>query len=319
MQWQPAQLQQMYRQMVTIRRFEEAVRDLYTSGQMPGLAHTSAGQEAVAVGACAVLRPDDYIVSNHRGHGHCIAKGASLDRMAAELLGKVTGYCRGKGGTMHIAAVETNNLGATGIVGGGIGTATGVGLSARLRGTDQVVVCFFGDGASNEGLFHESLNLAAIWQLPVVFLCENNQYGEYTAGRSVTAGTAIAERAASYGLPGGSVDGMDPLAVAEAVSLAVARARSGGGPSLLECVTYRFHGHHVGDPGAYRTREELDAWRQRDPIPRFRSHLQAIGVLGPDEADRLDGEAARAVEQAVVFAQQSPFPPLSEVEEHVYA
>jgi pyruvate dehydrogenase E1 component alpha subunit len=309
----------MYRQMVAIRLFEEAIWDLYIRAKMIGLAHLSIGQEATAVGACAALEPRDYIVSTHRGHGHCIARGASLNRMFAEVLGRVTGYCRGKGGTMHIVDMEHRNLGATAIIGGGIGMATGAALSAKIRQADEVTLCFFGDGAANQGMFLEAMNLAAIWSLPLVLLCENNQYGEYTAMKSVTAGHAIADRAAPFGLPTCTVDGMDVLAVHEAVVGAVQRARSGSGAMLIEAITYRFGGHHVGDPARYRTTEELAAWKERDPIDLFRARLIKDGVLDDRGVEALRSSAQQEVQDAVAFALESPWPEVSEVDGHVYA
>jgi pyruvate dehydrogenase E1 component alpha subunit len=315
----PARLRDMYARMVTIRCFEDAVRQIYLRGEMPGLAHLSIGQEAVAVGSCFALREDDYIVSNHRGHGHCIAKGARLDRMMGEMLGKVTGYCRGKGGTMHIADFEHHNLGATGIVGGGVGLATGVALALQAQGTDRVCLGFFGDGASNQGIVHESFNMAAIWRLPVVYICENNQYGEYTAGRAVTAGERIADRARPFGIPAQCVDGMDVQAVYAVVSEAVKRGRRGEGPSLIECDTYRIYGHHAGDPARYRTEAEVAAWRQRDPIDQLGRHLARQGILDETEQATLLGEATAAVGAALEFARSSPFPDPVELEQHVYA
>jgi pyruvate dehydrogenase E1 component alpha subunit len=309
----------MYRRMVMIRCFEEAVRQIYLRGEMPGLAHLSIGQEAVAVGSCFALREDDYIVSNHRGHGHCIAKGAQLTRMMAEMLGKVTGYCRGKGGTMHIADFEHHNVGATGIVGGGVGLATGVALALQLQDTDRVCLGFFGDGASNQGIVHESFNMAAIWRLPVVYICENNQYGEYTAGRSVTAGAHIADRARPFGIPEVCVDGMDALAVHEAVSAAVARARRGDGPSMIECETYRMYGHHAGDPGKYRTQDEVERWRQRDPIELLGAQLSEHRMLDAVARAELLAAVTAEVDAALEFARASAFPNPAELDQHVYA
>ena len=252
----------IYRNMLRIRRFEEQIFEVYTGGLMHGLAHLYIGEEAVAVGVCSALRDDDYITSTHRGHGHCVAKGGNLDQMMAEVLGRVTGYCRGKGGSMHIADMSLGILGANGIVGGGFGIATGAALSAKLRKTDQVAVCFFGDGASNQGVFFEVMNTASIWDLPVVYVCENNQYGEYTATDSVTAGDTIADRAKPFGIPSSTIDGNDVVIVHKTAAAAVARAREGKGPTLIECMTYRHRGHHVGDPGdGYRSEEERQAWR----------------------------------------------------------
>ncbi|HUT21402.1 MAG TPA: thiamine pyrophosphate-dependent dehydrogenase E1 component subunit alpha, partial [Anaerolineae bacterium] len=242
--------------MYTIRAFEEMAEQLYTLGKVHGTMHLSIGMEASAVGAIAALRPDDLILSTHRGHGHCIAKGADLERMMAEFMGKETGYCRGRGGSMHIADVEGGNLGANGVVGGGLATAMGVGLGLKMQGSDRICLCFFGDGAANLGPFHESLNMAAIWSLPVVFVCENNQYAMSFSVKRAFAIDRISDRAAAYGMPGTTVDGNDLLAVREAVSEAVQRARGGGGPSLIENVTYRWRGHSKSDANRYRTQEE---------------------------------------------------------------
>jgi pyruvate dehydrogenase E1 component alpha subunit len=316
---EPERLVYMYRQMLTIRRFEEAVWDVYTRALMPGIAHLSIGQEGVAVGACAALQPDDYIMSNHRGHGHCIAKGSDVNRMMAEILGKDTGYCRGKGGTMHIADAEHRNLGATGIVGGGIGLAVGVGLTIQIQGSRLVSLCFFGDGAANQGIFHESMNLAAIWRLPVIFLCENNQYGEYTSAEKVTAGQRVADRARAFEIPAVTIDGMDVLAVCEAVGEAAARARTGGGPTMIEALTYRYGGHHVGDPGKYRESDEINQWKQRDPIANFERRLADSGLLSETDINAIGREVEETVQAAVEFAKASPLPALDQVYEHVFA
>ncbi|MBO0832717.1 MAG: thiamine pyrophosphate-dependent dehydrogenase E1 component subunit alpha, partial [Actinobacteria bacterium] len=279
---QPEQLLGMYRKMLTIRYFEEQVDELYRSAKMPGLAHLYAGEEAVAVGVCATLRDDDYITSTHRGHGHCLAKGASVELMFAELLGKRDGYCRGKGGSMHIADQERNNLGANAIVGGSTGIATGAALSAKKRGTDQVSACFFGEGALGQGLLYEVMNMASLWKLPVIYVCENNLYNEYTPQRETTAGDMKA-RAEAFGIAVQDVDGQDVLATWEAAQRAVARARSGEGPSFLLCHTYRYYGHHVGDVDRsyYRSKEEEQEWRRnRDPIRILADRLAAAGSPG---------------------------------------
>ena len=257
-----------YRQMLKIRLFEEEVNQLYLGAKMPGLAHLYIGEEAVAVGVCEALRQDDYITSTHRGHGHCIAKGASLDRMFAELLGKEAGYCRGKGGSMHIADQDTGNLGANAIVGGSAGIATGAAMSIKMRGSDQVAVCFFGDGALGQGLLYETMNMASLWKLPVIYVCENNQYNEYTHYSETTAGEVTA-RAAAFGIHTASVDGQDVRAVHATALKLVNSARSGAGPAFLQCNTYRFHGHHVGDidRAYYRSKKEEEEWKtQRDPV-----------------------------------------------------
>jgi TPP-dependent pyruvate/acetoin dehydrogenase alpha subunit len=286
---------------------------------MRGSTHPYIGMEAVAVGACAALRPADRITSTHRGHGHCLAKGGDPRLMMAELLGKATGYCKGKGGSMHIADVDAGILGANGIVGGGIGLATGAALAAQLAGRDDVTLCFFGDGALNQGVLHESANLAAIWKLPVVFICENNQYAMSARADAFTSVPDPAVRAIAYGFPGVGCDGMDALAVYGAVADAVALARSGGGPSLVVCVTYRYFGHHVGDPLNYRDKAEVDVWRQRDPIERFEEALTAAGILPPGDAERLRAEVAQEIEAAVAFAKASPEPEVDALMEDIFA
>lgn len=312
-------LRAMLSTMLLIRAFEEKAEELYALGRVHGTMHLSIGQEAVAVGVCEALRPDDYILSTHRGHGHCLAKGADVRRVMAEFLGKETGYCRGRGGSMHIADVEGGNLGANGIVGGGLPIATGVGLSIQIRGTQQVCVAFFGDGAANEGAFHESLNLASIWDLPVVFVCENNQYAMSMPVHRAMRVERVADRACAYGIPGRTVDGMDVFAVFEAAQEAVERARAGGGPSLLECVTYRYRGHSKSDRQRYRTREEVERWRARDPIERLRGRLEAQGLLDPEAYEALAAAARERVEDAVRFAEASPEPDPATLLEDVYA
>jgi len=309
----------LLRQMYTIRAFEEMAEQLYTLGKVHGTMHLSIGMEASAVGAIAALRPHDYILSTHRGHGHCIAKGADLKRMMAEFMGKETGYCRGRGGSMHIADVEGGNLGANGVVGGGLATAMGVGLGLKMQGSDRICLCFFGDGAANLGPFHESLNMAAIWRLPVVYVCENNQYAMSFSVERAFAIAHIADRAAAYGMPGTTVDGNDVLATYEAVSEAVERARRGDGPSLIENVTYRWRGHSKSDANRYRTQEEIEAWKQKCPIARFREHLIARDELTEAEADEMEGLARADIDAAVAFAEASPEPDLSTIEEGVYA
>jgi pyruvate dehydrogenase E1 component alpha subunit len=294
------------RTMWTIRRFEEAVDDLFARGLMHGTMHLSIGQEASATGSCLALRPDDAITSTHRGHGHCIAKGADLTRMMAELLAKETGYCRGRGGSMHIADVATGNLGANGIVGGGIPIAAGAGLAYRLQGIDRVVVSFFGDGATNEGAFHEAVNLAAIWKLPVVFVCENNKYGMSFSTEKSMAVETIAERSGGYGLPGVTVDGNDVEAVNEAVTTAVDRARAGDGPTLVEALTYRWKGHSKSDKNLYRTREEISEWRDKDPIGRFEALVVERGVLTATDVDEIRAAATNDVRDAARRANAAP-------------
>jgi len=309
----------MFRKMLEIRHFEEKVYELYGQNLVPGTIHLYVGEEAVAVGVCANLRKDDYITSTHRGHGHCIAKGGDLKRIMAEILGKRTGYCKGKGGSMHIADFSIGMLGATAVVGAGIPIATGAGLSIKLRGTDQVVACFFGDGASNQGTFHEGINMAAIWKLPVLFVCENNLYAMGTRQSMVMLIENVADRAAAYGIPGVVVDGNDVLAVYEAAKQAVERARKGEGPTLIECKTYRHKGHSRFDPATYRPKEEVEEWLKKDPIPRFRNKLVEMGVLTENEAKRIEEEVLAEIEEAVKFALESPYPKPEEALEDVYA
>jgi acetoin:2,6-dichlorophenolindophenol oxidoreductase subunit alpha len=292
--------------MWRIRRFEEAVDDLFARGMMHGTMHLSIGQEASATGACFALQPGDSITSTHRGHGHCIAKGADLTRMMAELLAKETGYCRGRGGSMHIADVATGNLGANGIVAGGIPIAVGAALGNQMRHNDAVVLSFFGDGAANEGAFHEAVNLAAIWHLPVVFLCENNKYGMSFSTARAFAVEHISERAAGYGIPGVTIDGNDVEGVYDTVTDAVDRARRGEGPTLVEAETYRWKGHSKSDKNAYRSKDEIAAWRERDPIVRFEQAVIERGVLDESATTRIREEAQEAVRDAVREAMAAP-------------
>ena len=320
----------LLRQMWEIRLFEERVYDLLGKNQIKGASHLYAGEEAVAVGAISVLRDDDWITSAHRGHGHCHARGASMakteperlehyNKMMAELCGRATGYCLGRGGSMHIADVQKGNLGATGIVGGNIPVATGAGLAQQLMKKDSVVLCFFGDGASNTGNFHESLNMAALWKLPVVYIIENNLYGMSVPLEKATAKLELADRGCAYGIPGEVVDGMDVMAVRYAVDKAVARARRGQGPSLVECKTYRWYGHSRSDPRAYRTKEEEAAWRGRDPIPAYAARLVKGKLATQAEVDAVETAARQAIDVATDFAFASPLPPVEELEHHVYA
>ncbi|MDW8040899.1 MAG: pyruvate dehydrogenase (acetyl-transferring) E1 component subunit alpha [Nitrososphaerota archaeon] len=309
----------MYGTMVKIRLFEEKVFELYAQNLVPGTIHLYTGQEAVAVGVCSALRRDDYITSTHRGHGHCIAKGADVKRVMAEILGKRTGYCKGKGGSMHIADFSVGMLGATAVVGAGIPIAAGAGLSIKLRKTDQVVACFFGDGASNQGTFHEGINMAAIWSLPVIFVCENNLYAMGTRQSMVMRVESVAERASAYGIPGVVVDGNDVLAVYDATLKAAERARKGEGPTLIECKTYRHRGHSRVDPAKYRPKEEVEAWLARDPIKRFREKLLELNVLTEVEIQQIDREVAAEIEEAVQYAMESPYPAPEEALEDVYA
>ena len=294
----------MYANMLRIRRFEEEVFEFYKCGKMPGLAHLYIGEEAVATGACAVLRPDDYVSSTHRGHGHLIARGADLRKMMAEILGRRDGYCHGKGGSMHIMDMSLGILGANGIVGGGIPIATGAAYSCKYRGTDQVVLCFFGDGASNEGTFHESLNMASAWDLPVVYIIENNLYGITVNINRVTREHDLSKRAAAYGIDGYSVDGNDVIAVYHAVEKAVENARAGKGPSLIECRTYRQHGHNGNDNGAYRAEGELEYWLNRDPILLFEQQE----YLDPAEREEIRKQTEEEIRDACEFALNSPEP-----------
>jgi TPP-dependent pyruvate/acetoin dehydrogenase alpha subunit len=315
------ELLRMYRQMVTIRLFEKQVNDLYTRALMPGLAHMYSGEEAVAVGICEALRRDDYITSTHRGHGHCLAKGAAPDLMFAELLGKEAGYCRGKGGSMHIADPACGNLGANGIVGGSAGIATGAAFSAKYLGTKQVAVCFFGEGALGQGLLYEAMNLARLWDLPVIYVCENNLYSEYTHFSETTAGDILG-RPAAFGIPAEAVDGQDVRAVHATARRVVEQARSGKGPAFLLCHTYRYHGHHVGDVSReyYRAKEEEQRWAaERDPI-----QLLGAWIIGHKFADQaqLDGihsQVNSEIDAAVEFARNAPYPSAGQVLEDVYA
>ena len=314
------QLADMYYRMWLIRTFDQNAMTLYKKGMIRGTTHAYIGEEAVAVGACMALNRDDYITSTHRGHGHCLAKGGDPKLMMAELLGKATGYCKGKGGSMHIADLDLGILGANGIVGGGIGIATGAAYSADLRGTGQVAVCFFGDGASNQGLLMEAANMAALWKLPVIYLCEENKYAEFSPSRPFIAVERIQDKALGFGLPGLTVDGNDVLAVYGAVVQAVERARRGDGPTFLVAQTYRIEGHTVGDPLSYRPKGEVEEWKsaERDPISRLGRHLQEKG-FSEEELAALRRKAENEIEAAVAFAVNSPDPPIAALWEDVYA
>ena len=310
----------MYRQMVRIRMFEEHANQLYLSAKMPGLTHLYSGEEAVAVGICEALRVTDRITSTHRGHGHCVAKGAAFREMFCELLGKEEGYCRGKGGSMHIADQSNGNLGANAIVGGSMGIATGSALSARMQGKDDVTVCFFGDGATAQGLMYEVMNMAALWKLPVIYACENNGYSEYTKTSEIAAG-AIPARAQAFGIEAHKVDGQDVLAVNALARELVERCRKGDGPFFLELTTYRFHGHHVGDINRtyYRSREEEQDWSQnRDPIRRLGTHLVREGIATEGELAAIQDGIRSDAEVAVEYALSAPYPAGSEVGMHVF-
>ena len=307
------------RQMYTGRAFEEMAEKLYALGKIHGTMHLSMGMEASAVGTIAAIEKGDYILGTHRGHSQLVAYGADLNRMMAEFMGKATGYCRGRGGSMHIADVPGGYLGAQGIVGGNIPLAIGVGLTIRNTKSDKICLCLFGDGATNEGAFHESLNMAAIWKLPVVFVCENNQYGMSMNIKDAMAIDRISDRAASYGMPGVTVDGNDVMAVYEAVLEAVKRARAGEGPSLVENSTYRWRGHSKSDANRYRTKEEIAEWMTKDPIARFQSALIKEGVLTQEEAEAIEASAQTAIESAVKYADESPEPDVATIFEGVYA
>jgi len=315
----PERLREALKRMYLIRRFEEGAEDSYARGLIHGTMHLSIGQEASAMATCMELTDADKITSTHRGHGHCIAKGADVGRMFAEFFGKETGYCHGRGGSMHIADVKTGNLGANGIVGGGLPIAVGSALSAKRLGKSDVTICFFGDGANNEGAFHEALNMAAIWKLPVVFVCENNQYAMSTSVKQSTSVARISDRAAAYSMPGATVDGNDFSAVAEAVHNAIARARAGAGPSLVENLTYRWRGHSKSDRNRYRTKEEIEDWMTRDPIEQFRAELILHGIVDEAGADAIAEAAIDEMTAGIAFAKASPAPDVSEVTRYVYA
>ena len=311
---------EMLRSMQIIRRFEERASDDYQAGAIYGVVHCYIGEEAVAVGICSALNRNDQIISTHRGHGHCLAKGADLNRMMAELYGRQAGYCKGKGGSMHIADFSIGMLGANGIVAGGIPIVTGAGLAAQLEGKGRVAVSFFGDGASNAGPFHESINIAATWKLPMLYVCENNLYSAGTIAAETLALSDVAARAAGYGIPGVVIDGNDVMAVYEAAEAAVNRARAGQGPTLIECKTYRWRGH-TERPGQEdpRPQDEIETWRQRDPINLFATNLMDQGVLTEEAWQKMDAEILAAIEDAVKFAEESPFPDPGAAVEDVFA
>jgi TPP-dependent pyruvate/acetoin dehydrogenase alpha subunit len=312
----------MYRTMVKIRRFEETIRDLFFQGQIPGFVHVSIGEEAVPAGVCAALTDADYITTTHRGHGHMLAKGGEPKLMMAELFGRATGYCKGKGGSMHIVSYKLGILGANGIVGGGIPIATGAALASSFRNNDAVAVAFFGDGASNEGTFHESLNLAGLWKLPAIYVCQNNCYAEFTPTSESTSVKDIAVRAAGYNMPGVIVDGNDVLAVYETMLQAVARAKKGEGPTLIEAKTYRWEGHVVGEQafvGEYRDPNEVEAAKQRCPIALFGPRMVATGFVTEAELERIQNEVQKDLDEAVAFAQSSPLPDVATATQDVFA
>jgi len=309
----------MLYKMMLIRGFEEKVEELFSLNLIHGSTHLYIGQEATAVGACKALNKDDYITSTHRGHGHCIAKGGDVKYMMAELLGRKTGYCKGKGGSMHIADINIGILGANGVVGGGIPIATGAGLSIKMKGTKQVVICFFGDGAVNQGSFHESLNLASIWNLPVIYIIENNLYGMSMAVNKAVKIERLADRAKAYNIPGIVMDGNDVIAVYDAVSEAVEKVRNGAGPILIESLTYRWRGHSRSDARAYRTREEEAEWREKCPIKRFKERLISEGLLTEEGFKELQKKVDDDLNNAVEFAKASPFPDPEDLLTDVYA
>jgi pyruvate dehydrogenase E1 component alpha subunit len=307
------------KQMWQIRLFEDKIMDLLARNIAEGGSHLYAGEEAVAVGACAAINPDDYIVSTHRGHGHCVAKGGKLDELLAEILGKVTGCCRGKGGSLHLADVSTGNLGANGIVGGGLGIATGAGLTVKMKKTGQVVICFLGDGAVNQGLFHECLNMASFWKLPVIYVCENNLYAMSVSVKRSHASQDLTKRALAYDMPSEKCDGQDVLAVKELVSKYVDHAREGKGPSFLVCETYRYYGHSRSDPRVYRTKEEEKFWAGRDPITLFAKKCVEQKFLSQDECDKIEAEVREEIEHAEKFAIASADPDPSELYKDLYS
>lgn len=313
----------MHRKMITIRTFEERASELFLKGELPGGVHLSIGQEAVPVGTCANLKEEDHITSTHRGHGDIIAKGADVKRMFAELYGKKTGYCKGFGGSMHMADFSIGIIGANGIVGAGLPIATGSALAQKILSTNNITVCFFGDGASNQGTFHESINLASIWKLPVVYICENNQYAVSTPAAYSVSVKDIAERAKAYGIPGVTVDGMDVIAVYEATKEAIDRARRGEGPSLVECKTYRYHGHAEGEEAfgwtGYRTSEEIEEWKKRDPIIKMENAFKSRNILDDKKIKDIWDEVRNEIEEAIKFAKESPLPEPEDAIKNLYA
>ncbi|VWL85535.1 thiamine pyrophosphate-dependent dehydrogenase E1 component subunit alpha [Oceanivirga miroungae] len=314
------QLLDMLTKMEEIRQFDQKVAQLVKKGKVPGMTHFSVGEEAASVGAMATLNSDDLITSNHRGHGQAIAKGIDLDKMMAEILGKATGVCKGKGGSMHIATLENGNLGANGIVGGGHGLSVGAALTQQYLGTDKIVVCFFGDGATNEGSFHEALNMASIWNLPVIFYSINNGYGISSSISKMINIDHIYKRSSAYGIKGMFIeDGNDVIKVYDEFKKAVDHVRSGKGPVLIESITYRWYGHSSSDPGKYRTKEEVDAWKQKDPILKFRDYLMSNGIATEEELDNIKASVKENVEKATKFAENSPEPEFSEAFEDIYA
>ena len=312
------QLLEMYQKMLLIRKFEEKVGDLFAAGKIPGFVHLYIGEEAVAVGVISALRKDDYLTSTHRGHGHCIARGADVRRMMAELFGKRDGYCKGKGGSMHMFDISLGILGANGIVAAGCPLAVGAGLTAKLRKTDQVVIGFFGDGATNHGTLHEALNLSAVWKLPIIWVCENNLYAEATPISATVNISDIAQMAGSYNIPSEIVDGNDILVVYDAAKTAVERARLGDGPTFIECKTYRHRGHYEGDPVIYRTKEQDQEWLKKDPIPRFESQLISDRKVTEERVGRIQVDVKNLIDGAIQFAENSPPSPTEEALRDVF-
>lgn len=309
----------MYKTMLKIRKFEEVAMNASAEGRIPGFIHLYIGEEAVATGVCANLNDKDYITSTHRGHGHIVAKGGDLKLMMAELFGKATGYCKGRGGSMHIADATKGILGANGIVGAGHNLSLGAGLSAQYRGTDEVCICFFGDASTNQGTFHESLNMASVWKLPIVFVCENNGYGISMSQKRHQAIKDVADRGVAYNVPGVVVDGNDVFAVYEAAAEAIKRAREGKGPTIVECKTYRQRGHFEGDPCTYKPKEEQEAWLKKDPIPRFEKYILENGILSEEGMKEVQADIDSQIREAVEFADNSPLPELEVALEDVYS
>jgi len=312
-------LLRMYSLMLKIRRVEERLLEIFAQGKIPGFIHVSIGQEAVPVGVCSILRPDDYISNTHRGHGQALAKGADLKKFMAELYGRRDGYCRGKAGSMHVACKELGIIGSNGVVGGGIPISLGTAFASQYLGNDRVTVCFFGDGATNEGTFHESLNLAAVWNLPIVFCCENNRWAEFTPQKIHTKLEDLSRRAEAYGMPGVTVDGDDALKVRESAEKAVDRARKGEGPTLLECKTHRWYGHFAGDSQKYRDPKEIEEVRKFDPLLRFQNLLLEMKHLTPEQVKKMEDQLRVEIEEAVAFAESSPVPGKEDILQDVYA
>jgi len=309
---------EMLKKLIEIRRFEEKAVQLYKTGKIWGYLHPCIGQEAVPVGTCQAIGIQDYVISNHRGHGHCIARGADIKKMMAELFGKSTGYCKGRGGSMHIVDMELKILGGNGIVGGGIPISVGVGLSCKMEGKGNVVVCFFGDGAANNGVFHESLNMAAIFKLPVIYICENNMYAISMRSTDSVACKDVGKRSCAYGIPGYIIDGSDPIEVYNAVKKAVGHARDGRGPSLIEAKTYRFYGHHPNDPAEYRGKEEVEYYiSEKDPVANFKGRLFEEKIITEEEIERIESGVDKKIKGAVTFAEKSPEPELDKFLEEI--